>query len=62
MLFLTKVNSEDDESDVTRTASVVTMVNPGELDEVLGIDKDSVMTLVKLLLAIDFWSVIVSCW
>ena len=54
MLFSTKVDSEDDESDVTRMASVVTIVNSGELDEVFGINEDSVMTSVKLLLAVDF--------
>ena len=54
MLFSTKVDSEDNESDVIRMASVVTIVNSGELDEVLGINEDSVMTSVKLLLVVDF--------
>ena len=54
MLFSMKVDSEDNESDVIRTASVVTIVNSGELDEALGINEDLVMTLVKLLLVVDF--------
>ena len=54
MLFSMKVDSEDDESDVTRTASVVTIVYSGALDEVLGINEDSVMTSTKLLLVVDF--------
>ena len=54
MLFSTKVNSEDDESDVIRMTLVVTVVNSGELNEVFGMNEDSVMTSVKLLLAVDF--------
>ena len=54
MLFSMKVDSEDDESDVTKTASVVTIVYSGALDEVLGINEDSVMTSTKLLLVVDF--------
>ena len=54
MLFSTKVDSEDDELDAIRMALVVTTVNSGELDEALGINEDSVMTSVKLLLALIF--------
>ena len=54
MLFSTKVDSEDNESDVTKTASVVMIVYSGELDEALGIDEDLVMTSTKLLLVVDF--------
>ena len=54
MLFSMKVDSEDDESDVIKTASVVTVVYSEVLDEVLGINEDSVMTSMKSLLVIDF--------
>ena len=50
ILFLMKVDSEDDESDVIKMASVVTIVYSGELDEALGINEDSVMTSMKLLI------------
>ena len=60
MLFSTKVDSEDDDSDVIKMALVVTIVYSGELDEVLGINEDSVMTSTKLLLVVDSRSVIVS--
>ena len=40
--------------------SVVTVVNSDELDEELGMTEDSVITLTKLLLTVDFCLVIVN--
>ena len=60
MLFSMKVDSLDDELDEIRRVSVVMVVNSDTLDEMLGIKEDSVMMSVKLLLMVDFCSVIIN--